>query len=105
MNRPRSSAGRVLPTAVAAEVDRTVVLGLELDGWDVADAAVQPVLVEPGHPGEGGQLEVLDAAQGAFVAHELGLVEPGQALGLRVVLGVPALPMEARAPAAARRWA
>src|SRR5664279_5357335 len=31
-------------------VDLTVVLGLVLDGWDVLQAAVEPVVVEPVHP-------------------------------------------------------
>jgi hypothetical protein len=57
-------------------VDVTVVVGLELDWWDVADGAVQPGLVEPVHPAQGGELEVVDASPGPFVADALGLVEP-----------------------------
>jgi len=66
--------------------DLAVVVLLVLDRWDVADAAVQACLVEPVHPAEGGQLEVVDPAPGAFVADQLGLVEPDQALGLGVVV-------------------
>jgi hypothetical protein len=58
----------------------TVVLGLVLDGRDVADAAVQSVLVEPVDPVQGGEFEVVDAAPGPFVADALGLVEPDHGL-------------------------
>jgi len=59
-------------------VDVTVVVVLELDRWAVAEAAVQPGLVEPVDPSERGELEVVYAPSGAFVADALGLVEPDQ---------------------------
>jgi hypothetical protein len=70
-------------------VDLTVVLGLVLDGWDVLQAAVEPVVVEPVHPAERGEFEVVDAAPGPFPLGAFGLVEPDQALRLGVVVAVP----------------
>ncbi len=66
----------------------TVEVLLVLDRWDVSEGAVEAVLVEPVHPVQGRQLEVVDAAPGSLVADALELVEPDQALGLGVVVGI-----------------
>ena len=55
-------------------VDLTVVLGFELCRWDVSEAAVQSVLVEPVHPVQGGELEVLNGAERA-AAHTAAELE------------------------------
>ena len=65
-------------------VDLTVVVVLELDRWDVAEAAVEAAVVKPPHPVQGGELKVIRALPGAFVADALGLVEADGGLGERV---------------------
>ena len=55
---------------------------LDLDRWNVAEGAVQADVVEPVHPGQGGQLEVLDAAPRPVAAGALGFVQPDEAFGL-----------------------
>lgn len=57
-------------------VDLTAVLGLELDRWRVAQSTVQTGFVEPVHPAQGGEFEVLEATPGAFAVGAFGLVEP-----------------------------
>lgn len=52
-----------------------VVVGFELDGWDVPERAVKPGLVEPDDPSEGGQFDVVDAAPWSPVADQLVLVQ------------------------------
>src|SRR5690606_17178073 len=69
-------------------VDLTVVLVLLLDRGEVSDRGVQPVLVEPVHPGEGGELEFVDCAERAVDLDALGLVEPHDGLGEGVVVAV-----------------
>lgn len=44
------------------DVEVTVVDGLEFDRWHVVEAAVQPGVVEPVHPAQRGELEVVDGA-------------------------------------------
>jgi len=58
-------------------VDLTVVPVLEFGRRDVPDAAVQPGLVKPADPVQGGELEVADAdaASGSLMARTSGLVE------------------------------
>jgi hypothetical protein len=74
---------RLLPAVVLT------VMGLfVLDRGAVLEGAVQAVGVAPVHPGRGGEFEVGDPAEGAVVADGLGLVEPDDALGHRVVVGV-----------------
>ena len=48
----------------------------------------EAAVVEPVDPFEGGELEVVEAAPGAAVADELGLVEPVDGLGEGVVVAV-----------------
>jgi len=45
-------------------------------------------VVEPVDPFQGGELEVVEASPGAFVADELGLVEADDRLGQGVVVAV-----------------
>jgi hypothetical protein len=66
----------------------TVVVILVLGRRDVADAAVQPVGVEPVDPAQGGELQVVDAPERSVVADALGLVEPDDGLGQGVVVAV-----------------
>src|SRR3954451_24661930 len=72
--------------------DRTVVVVLVLDRWDVADGAVQPAVVEPVDVLQGGQFDVVEAAPGAAAADEFGLVEADEGLGGGVVVGVALAP-------------
>ena len=65
---------------LALGVDLTVVLVLLLDGGEVSDRGVQPVLVEPVHPGQRGQFQVIRAAERAVDLYALGLVEADDAL-------------------------
>jgi hypothetical protein len=66
----------------------TVVHVFALDGRHVADLGVQAVVVEPVHPAQRGELEVVEAAPGAVVADTLGLVETDGALGQGVVVAL-----------------
>ncbi len=63
---------------------------LELCWGHVVAVAVQALLVEPVHPGEGRELELVDAvpARGVGPVDALGLVEPVRGLGERVVVAV-----------------
>ena len=64
------------------------VLHLDLDGWPVAELAVQALAVEPRHPPRGRRLELLPRvpADGAAV-DQLGLVPPDGAFHHGVVVG------------------
>ncbi len=57
-----------LCVGLAAWVLLTIVVGLVLGRRDAADAVVQAAAVEPVDPFQGGELEVVEAAPGAFVA-------------------------------------
>jgi hypothetical protein len=65
--------------------DRTVVVVLVFDRWDVAAGGVQAAVVEPVDPFQGRDLDVVEAAPGAAAADEFGLVEADQGLGGGVV--------------------
>jgi hypothetical protein len=80
-----------------------VVGGLELSRGDVADGFEEAAVVEPVDPLKGGVLDVVDALPWAPPADELGLVQPDDRLGERVVVGVAAGPTEVTPPASARR--
>src|SRR6266496_147995 len=54
-------------------------------GWDVVERAVQPALIPPLDPGEGGQLDLGGGAPRAVGADQLGLVQAVDRLGERVV--------------------
>ena len=63
---------------------------VELCWWDVSAVAVQPIVVEPVHPGEGGEFEFVDLIASGRVGpvDALGLVEAVGRLGQRVVEGI-----------------
>ena len=65
--------------------------GLELGGRHVVEVAVEAFGVVPVDPPERGELDVLDGLPGALrgTADQLGLVEPVDGLGERVVERVP----------------
>ena len=64
--------------------------GLELRGGDHAELAVQAAVVEPVDVLQGGVFDVVQAAPGAAVPDQLGLVQPVEGLGERVVIAVAA---------------
>ena len=53
-----------------------VVVVLGFYGGGVAEGSVEPVVVQPVDPGQGGQLEVVDGAERAVVADALVLYSP-----------------------------
>ena len=67
----------------------TVVVGFEVGrggvGGVAGDLAVKSAVVEPVDVGEGGELDVVEAAPGPAAVDELPLVEPVEALGEGVV--------------------
>jgi hypothetical protein len=66
---------------LALGVHLTVVLLFGFDRCEISDRGVQPVLVEPVHPGEGREFEFVDGAERAVNIDALGLVEPDEGLG------------------------
>ena len=78
---------------------------LELGRRHVVEVAVQPLVVVPVDPAEGGELHVLDRLPGSLCGSpdELGLVEGVDRLGEGVVIASPTVPMEGTAPISARR--
>jgi hypothetical protein len=76
---------------------RAKIRGFELDGRDVVESAVKPLVVEPGDPPERGQLDVVDAAPRTLLTDQLCLVERVDRLGQSVDA-----PMSRRAPARVR---
>jgi hypothetical protein len=69
----------------------------------VAAGLVEALVVPPGDPGGGRELDLLDAAPGALSMDELGLVETVDRLGQGVVVAVALEPTELTASASARR--
>ena len=70
----------------------TVVGVFDLGGGEVAELAVEALVVEPGHPPAGRELEVIEASpvpsvrgEDGGVAVQFGLVETVDRLGERVV--------------------
>jgi hypothetical protein len=61
--------------------------GLELGWWDVAEALVEAVVVEPADVLDDGELELGSGAPDA-IGDELGLEAVDEAFGQRVVVGV-----------------
>jgi hypothetical protein len=84
---PGSVEARFCRGVLGGAGDRTVVVVLELDRWDVAAGAVEASVVEPVDVLQRGQLDVVEAAPGAAAADELGLVEADEGLGGGVVVG------------------
>ena len=70
--------------------ERSVVSGFELGRWHVAEVAVEAFGVVPVHPAERRELDVLDGLPGSLSgpADELGLVEPVDRFGERVVVRI-----------------
>ena len=66
----------------------SVVGGFEFGWEDVADGGVEPGGVPPVHPGQGGQLDVVDGAPRPLVADEFALVEADHRFGQGVVVRV-----------------
>ena len=89
----------MVPAAVAS-----VVGGFELGGRDVAEFAVESVVIEPLDPGECGELDVVDVSPRSLTADQLGLVEPVHRLDEGVVIRQsPMLPIGGTAPISASR--
>src|SRR5664279_4544778 len=61
---------------------------LELGGRDVAAGRVEALVVPPGHPGCGRELDLVDRPPGALGPDELGLVQAVDGLGEGVVIAV-----------------
>lgn len=80
-----------------------VVLGLDLRWRLVVERGVDLGVVEPVDPAQGGQLEFFRASPRSFPVHEFGLVEPAQALGEGVVVGVANGPDRGVSPASVSR--
>ena len=70
-------------------VDLTVVGVLELDGGDVADLAMDADVVEPPHPVQGGELEVVDPTPRSFVTDGRSAVDGVERLGQEPPRGQP----------------
>ncbi len=68
----------------------------EFGRWYVANRSQGPLLVEPGHPVESGELDIVDSLPRAVLSNDLGLVQADHRFGQRVVIGF--------APASDRRF-
>jgi hypothetical protein len=66
--------------------DLTIVVPFGFGWWEVAERAVEPVVVEPVHRVQGGEFDVVDLAPRPFGADALELVEPDQGLDLGTLL-------------------
>ena len=91
------AANRTAPGLVEARLYRldgvgaavaTVVLFFVLGRWNVAARGVQPSVVEPVDPFQGGQLDLVEPAPRTATTDQLGLVQADQRFGGRVVEGV-----------------
>ena len=60
----------------------------ELGRWYVANRSQEPLLVEPGHPVESGELDIVDSLPRAVLSNDLGLVQADHRFGQCVVIGV-----------------
>ena len=92
-----------MDTGLRGRLLLSVVSGLELVRWNVADGRVEPGRVPPVHPAECGQLDVFDGPPRATVVDELTLVEANHRLGQCVVVAVALDPTEVIAPSVERR--
>jgi hypothetical protein len=77
--------------------------GLPFGRRDVAERFVQTAVVEPADVLDDGELELRSSAPDA-VGDELGLEAVDEALGERVVVGVPTDPTDASTPWSASVW-
>ena len=80
-----------------------VVVCLNLGRRDAADGFEQAMVVEPGYPFQRGQFERRFGLPRRATVNQLGLVEPVDRLGQRVVVAVALAPTEGSTPASARR--
>lgn len=78
--------------------------GLELRGRDVAAGLMEASGVPPVDPAGGARLDLVGREPGALAVDELGLAQPVDRLGVRVVrTSRPRLPTEPTASASASR--
>lgn len=66
----------------------TVVVVLESDRGRVRDGAVEADLVEPPHPVQGGELDVVDVVPWPLEAEALGFVEPDERFSESVIVRI-----------------
>ena len=57
---------------------------LELGWWYVANRSEEPLVVEPGHPVESGELDIVDSLPGAVLSNNLCFIQADRRLGLCV---------------------
>ena len=74
----------MLESGGVAGILPSVVGGLELGWWEMADGLQEPAVVEPVDPLQGGVLDLVQAPPRATPADQLGLVQPNDRLGQRV---------------------
>src|SRR6266540_1327577 len=79
---------RGLPERDIGERLETLGRGDKLRRWAVVERAVQAALVPPLHPRQGGQLDLAGSSPRAAGADQLGLVQPVDRLGQRVVVAI-----------------
>jgi hypothetical protein len=70
----------MLESSSAAGRLPSIVGGLKLRRWDIADWLQEPAVVEPVDPLQGGVLDLVEALPGATAADQFGLVQPNEAL-------------------------
>ena len=81
-----------------------VVRRFNLDGWNVADLAVQASVVEPVDVFGDRELEVFDALPGTANADQLRLEERGERLRESIVIAIAPASDGRDSPASASRW-
>ena len=75
----------MLESGGVAGILPSVVGGLELGWWEMADGLQEPAVVEPVDPRQGGVLDLIKTLPGATPADQLGLVQADDRLGQRIV--------------------
>ena len=60
----------------------------EFGRWYVANRSQEPLLIEPGHPVESGELDIVDSLPRAVLSNDLGLVQADHRFGQRIVIGI-----------------
>ena len=71
----------MLESGGVAGILLSMVGGLELGWWEMADGLQEPAVVEPVDPLQGGVLDLVQAPPGAALADQLSLVQPDDGLG------------------------
>ena len=77
-----------IPGRFREPVSCSVVRGFDFGRCQVVDGFVGALVVEPVHPVQGLDFDVLDVAPGPFGSDQLGLVGADLGLGQGVVVGV-----------------